>query len=424
MTETRARSRSIFLSAVLVGTGVIQYLPPVREYLVTAWTIVALGGAIFLSLMLLEEWEPQRRDPLTRFHWILLTAYLVHQFEEHGVDLYGRPYFFITYVRSVISAIGAADGFSLTPLAIYRTNTLFVWLPLLVAVWGRRRFLWPGLAAGGLVLVNGILHVGLALWRGEYNPGVGSAIALFLPCGLLYFRFVRRRCDVPWQGVAGGVLFGVVLHVLLLLRIRFNLGSEMRPAVLGVVALAPLIVNVLYDRRGETTMWLRHLLAITVLPFTVTVLVPWWIARRFDVAPTLASGAGGWIVQITGAALLALGLFFFVASLRRFATEGQGTLAPWDPPRQLVMEGLYRHVRNPMISGVVLFLFGESLVLLSVPHAAWAAAFLGVNLVYIPLFEEPQLERRFGEPYREYCRHVSRLIPRLRPWTPGASRSP
>jgi protein-S-isoprenylcysteine O-methyltransferase Ste14 len=67
----------------------------------------------------------------------------------------------------------------------------------------------------------------------------------------------------------------------------------------------------------------------------------------------------------------------------------------------------------------VLFLFGEAAVLLSPPHAAWAALFLAINGVYIPLVEEPQLVRRFGESYREYARHVPRVIPRLRPWTPG-----
>jgi protein-S-isoprenylcysteine O-methyltransferase Ste14 len=115
--------------------------------------------------------------------------------------------------------------------------------------------------------------------------------------------------------------------------------------------------------------------------------------------------------------LLAVGMLLFATSLRRFSAEGHGTLAPWDPPRELVVSGPYRFVRNPMISGVVLFLFGESLVLISVAHAVWAACFLALNLVYIPLAEEPQLMRRFGAPYREYCRNVPRVIPRLRPWT-------
>ena len=80
------------------------------------------------------------------------------------------------------------------------------------------------------------------------------------------------------------------------------------------------------------------------------------------------------------------------------------------------MRGPYRYVRNPMISGVILALLGEALVLLSRPHLEWALIFLGINAAYILLIEEPRLAQRFGEAYREYCRHVPRLLPRWRPW--------
>jgi len=242
------RQRPVQLVAILAGAAVMHFVPQVRDYLVMMWVAVGLGGAVFLLLMLFEDRAQLQLDPLARFHWILLTVYLVHQFEEHGVDLLGRAYFLMTYARTVIGDVGAASGFILTPLAIYRTNTLFVWLPFLAAVWGHRRFIWPGLAAAGLVLTNGILHIGIAFWREEYHPGVGSAIVLFLPVALLYFRFVRRHCGVGWQGIAGSVLFGVAEHALLLLRIRFNLGPAMPPVVLGVIALSPLIANAFYNR--------------------------------------------------------------------------------------------------------------------------------------------------------------------------------
>jgi protein-S-isoprenylcysteine O-methyltransferase Ste14 len=165
---------------------------------------------------------------------------------------------------------------------------------------------------------------------------------------------------------------------------------------------------------------LRHLLAIAILPFTVAVLVPVWIAQRYGVEPGLGRSPVQILLQVAGIALLGVGLPLFLASLRRFATEGKGTLAPWDPPRALVVRGPYRLVRNPMITGVIFVLFGEALVLLSRSHGVWAASFLLINLVYIPLLEEPQLEQRFGDSYREYRRHVRRFLPRLTPWDPGA----
>jgi len=161
---------------------------------------------------------------------------------------------------------------------------------------------------------------------------------------------------------------------------------------------------------------LRHLLSIVLLPFTVTVLVPTWIARGYKVALAPGRSAGPLALQGLGIVLVGFGLLLAAASVRRFATEGKGTLAPWDPPREFVVRGPYRFVRNPMISGVILVLFGEASVLLSPPHAVWAASFLALNLLHIPLVEEPQLERRFGDPYRDYCRNVRRFVPRLSPW--------
>jgi protein-S-isoprenylcysteine O-methyltransferase Ste14 len=164
---------------------------------------------------------------------------------------------------------------------------------------------------------------------------------------------------------------------------------------------------------------LRQLLAIAILPFTVTVLVPIWIARHYGVTLTIGRSAGSLLVQFVGLAVLGLGFILFVVSVWQFASEGKGTLAPWDPPRVFVVRGPYQFVRNPMISGVMLLLFGEALALLSLPHATWAICFVILNLIYIPLIEEPRLEGRFGDSYREYRRHVRRFIPRFRPWRPA-----
>lgn len=94
-------------------------------------------------------------------------------------------------------------------------------------------------------------------------------------------------------------------------------------------------------------LWiLRHLVAIAVLPFSVAVLVPVWLARRDDVRPAVGAGWPEIGLQLIGVLLLAAGVALFVASLGRFIGEGQGTLAPWDPPRRLVVRGPYRYVRN------------------------------------------------------------------------------
>src|SRR5688572_12079577 len=96
-------------------------------------------------------------------------------------------------------------------------------------------------------------------------------------------------------------------------------------------------------------MVLRHLLSIVLLPVTVTILVPYLIASSRRVQPTAVSVAAAAVV-------IAAGLVLVATTVWHFATVGRGTLAPWDPPRRLVVRGVYRYLRNPMITGVLLIL--------------------------------------------------------------------
>ena len=164
-------------------------------------------------------------------------------------------------------------------------------------------------------------------------------------------------------------------------------------------------------------MWIvRHAFAIVILPVTMTIFIPRWVIRGNAIAFRMPGGPLDWLSVIAGVLFFAAGFVLFVATVFLFATRGRGTLAPWDPPSRLVVDGPYRYVRNPMIAGVILIIIAESLVFRSMSLAEWAAAFFVINAIYFPLLEEPQLERRFGEEYRRYSRHVRRFIPRIRPW--------
>ena len=157
---------------------------------------------------------------------------------------------------------------------------------------------------------------------------------------------------------------------------------------------------------------LRHILSILLLPVTVTLVVPYVLLSLRPFSSLSLAAA------FPGAGVILCGLALVFVTIRYFATLGRGTLAPWDPPKHLVVAGVYRHVRNPMISGVMPILFGEALGLRSVPLLEWALGFLALNMTYIPLLEEPMLEGRFGDEYRQYKRHVPRWVPRRTAWTP------
>lgn len=121
-----------------------------------------------------------------------------------------------------------------------------------------------------------------------------------------------------------------------------------------------------------------------------------------------------WELGVLAAVCFAAGLALVFAAVRLFLTAGEGTPAPWDPPKKLVIRGPYRYVRNPMISGVFFLLAGEALLFESGLILGWLALFFLANQIYIPFVEEKQLGKRFGAPYVEYQRHVPRWLPRLR----------
>ncbi len=152
---------------------------------------------------------------------------------------------------------------------------------------------------------------------------------------------------------------------------------------------------------------LRSLCFALLLPGTVTLLLPYFIL----------SGRGGLAVhrwsalQYLALMLIAVGVAVLIRCIADFARIGRGTLAPVDPPKELVVRGLYRYVRNPMYVGVLGVLLGEAALFQSVALLTYTAIwFLFVNL-FVILYEEPTLRRRFGESYEQYRRSVGRWIP-------------
>ncbi len=150
---------------------------------------------------------------------------------------------------------------------------------------------------------------------------------------------------------------------------------------------------------------LRNLVATILIPGTVVGLVPYVIV--FAGGPVEIHGGASTLV---GTGIAAAGAGVLLWCVTRFAVEGQGTLAPIDPPTRLVGGGLYRYSRNPMYVGALLVLVGEYLLVLSSALLVYIAFwFLMVNL-FVMFYEEPTLRRTFGAEYEDYCRSVRRWI--------------
>jgi len=149
-----------------------------------------------------------------------------------------------------------------------------------------------------------------------------------------------------------------------------------------------------------------------LLPIIVLIIVPLCIEKDITIKFLPAF--------ILGVIIMVIGLYAITMTVSSIIRVGKGTLAPWSPSRHLVIVGMYGYVRNPMILGVLTVLIGESVAILSYRILIWAACFFVINTIWFLVFEEPNLEKKFGDEYRKYKKNVPRWVPRLRPFKPDS----
>ena len=124
-------------------------------------------------------------------------------------------------------------------------------------------------------------------------------------------------------------------------------------------------------------------------------------------------------LRVVGAALIVAGAVVLVHAFGRFVREGAGTPAPVAPTEHLVIGGLYRYVRNPMYLAVLAAVIGQALLLGQPVLLVYAALLFVLFAAFVRLYEEPVLQRRYGEEYEAYTRAVPAWLPR---WTRPRTR--
>ena len=151
------------------------------------------------------------------------------------------------------------------------------------------------------------------------------------------------------------------------------------------------------------TLFLKNLVFTLLVPGVVAVFIPVYIFTHAPVAispTTLLSGL-----------MLLIGVIIYMWCIWDFANVGRGTPAPIDPPKTLVMRGLYKYTRNPMYLGVLCVISGWALLFQSLNIVIYAVCVATCLHLFILLYEEPHLKRVFGPSYEQYCSQVRRWIP-------------
>ena len=108
-----------------------------------------------------------------------------------------------------------------------------------------------------------------------------------------------------------------------------------------------------------------------------------------------------------------IGAWIIIICSMDMIRKGRGTPAHMDPPKQLLITGMYRHVRNPIYLGALLALFGHIIWSGSGLVIAYSLCYVIAFQILVVVFEEPVLRRNFGREYEEYCGAVPRWMPKI-----------
>lgn len=165
----------------------------------------------------------------------------------------------------------------------------------------------------------------------------------------------------------------------------------------------------------RNSLLLKTALFTILVPGTVAGYIPYRIISHHCPSAEISLS----ISMLLPSLLLLAGLLVVLCCVMDFVFHGHGTPAPVDPPKELVVHGLYRYTRNPMYLGILMVLLGEAWAFWCVAQLLYALAlWLGFHL-FVLFYEEPHLLQRFGEAYRQYRSQVPRWWVRWSPYLPS-----
>ncbi|HEY8378475.1 MAG TPA: HXXEE domain-containing protein [Nannocystis sp.] len=228
------------------------------------WPYAGLALAAVLLAVLFLRRSPVGQPYAARFRdpawlvWAAVPMYMLHQFEEHGVDLLGRRYHF---QQTMCATLGYQDlvACPCDPAFILAVNVPLAWIagPFYGSL--ARRFPYLGAAILCTPVINALAHIVPALLRAEYNPGLLTAVVLFVPYCAYALRELRRQGVLDRPRLASIPLLGLAQHAVLLASLKAVEADRIGPTVRDLIQVAnpflPLVAAAALNRllRGRVS---------------------------------------------------------------------------------------------------------------------------------------------------------------------------
>jgi hypothetical protein len=209
-----------------------------------AFPWIGLGAALVLLALLFGS-KLLRSDPassrwrdLVWLSWMAVVAYLLHNVEEYGVDLLGQRHAFPGALCASLG-LGPYPGCSIHPSFFLAVNIPLFWVTAPLAALLSRRHPLIGLSLYSVVIINALIHIQRAIVTGSYNPGLLTAVVVFLPLSIWVGHACFGRGGLGYKAMALLIVWGVVLHVILAVPMLLFA----RGAISNTVLVWPQILN-------------------------------------------------------------------------------------------------------------------------------------------------------------------------------------
>ena len=224
-----------------------------------AWPWIGLGFAVILGALLAtgllrsDRTNPRWRD-LRWLSFLAVVVYLVHNVEEYGISATGTLH---AFPDSLCELLGQPEypACAIPPASYLMVNLPLVWVAAPVAALLSRRLPLMGLTLWGVIGVNALVHIVPAIVRGEYDPGLVTAVILFVPLTAMtaVAAFGRRgsyRRRAALLLLAAGGLMHAVLAGSAILYLRGSIPEWLLLAAQPAVIAVGFVLVALAERRG------------------------------------------------------------------------------------------------------------------------------------------------------------------------------
>ena len=239
----------------LLAAFAILWVPLGQQaFLLEHWMKLGVFMAPFL-LFIAFAFRSERQSEVDAqiLSLLLLITYIAHQFEEHWIDLYGNSYAFKPFLNAMLlERLGGDDGSAevLSDAGVFVINTSLVWLVGALAIWRAPENVFPALCMAAVVLVNAFSHIAAALFSGAYNPGLLTAVVLFLPASLGAYAWLVRSAVANTAEVGASVTWGLLGHVVMVAGMIASgwFGALPEPAYFSILILWSILPVFMFRR--------------------------------------------------------------------------------------------------------------------------------------------------------------------------------